>query len=72
MTRDMLAATSAFINCTGGVDGDIPTEITRTDIDITIRALANNNAYTIMDNIEGRIFALVKSSLMDLKTEVYC
>jgi N4-gp56 family major capsid protein len=49
----MLASTASFINCTGGVNGDNPTEITRSDVDTVIRALLNNNAYTIMDNIEG-------------------
>jgi N4-gp56 family major capsid protein len=49
----MLAGTAAFINCTGGVDGDNPTEITRSDVDTVVRALLSNNAYTIMDNIEG-------------------
>ncbi len=49
----MLAATASFINCTGGVNGDVPTEITRSDVDTVVRALLNNNAYTIMDNIEG-------------------
>ena len=29
------------------------TEITRSDVDTVVRALLNNNAYTIMDNIEG-------------------
>ena len=53
LTRDMLAATAGFINCTDGVNGDTPTEISRTDVDIVVRALLNNNAYTIMDNIEG-------------------
>lgn len=53
LTRDMLAGTAAFINCTGGLDGDNPTEITRTDVDTVVRTLLNNNAYTIMDNIEG-------------------
>lgn len=53
LTRDMLAGTAAFINCTGGVDGDNPTEITRSDVDTVVRALLSNNAYTIMDNIEG-------------------
>ena len=32
LTRDMLAATASFINCTGGVNGDNPTEITRSDV----------------------------------------
>lgn len=49
----MLASTASFINCTGGVNGDNPTEITRADVDEVVRALLNNNAYTIMDNIEG-------------------
>jgi N4-gp56 family major capsid protein len=49
----MLASTASFINCTGGVNGDNPTEITRADVDTVVRTLLNNNAYTIMDNIEG-------------------
>ena len=49
----MLAGTAAFINCVGGINGDNPTEITRSDVDTVVRALLNNNAYTIMDNIEG-------------------
>jgi N4-gp56 family major capsid protein len=53
LTRDMLASTASFINCTGGVNGDNPTEITRSDVDTIVRTLLNNNAYTIMDNIEG-------------------
>lgn len=50
----MLAATAGFINCVGGVNGDNPTEITRTDVDNVVRTLLNNNAYTITDNIEGQ------------------
>jgi len=53
LTRDMLASTASFINSTGGVNGDNPTEITRSDVDTVVRSLLNNNAYTIMDNIEG-------------------
>lgn len=53
LTRDMLASTASFINCTGGVNGDNPTEITRADVDEVVRTLLSNNAYTIMDNIEG-------------------
>jgi len=49
----MLAATASFINCTGGINGDNPTNITRSDVDKVVRALLNNNAYTILDNIEG-------------------
>ncbi len=53
LTRDMLAGTAAFINCVGGNNGDNPTEISDSDISVVIKALLNNNAYTIMDNIEG-------------------
>lgn len=53
LTRDKLASTASFINCVGGVNGDNPTEIERSDIDAVIATLATNNAYTIADNIEG-------------------
>lgn len=53
LTRNMLASTASFINCTGGTNGDNPTEITRSDVDEVIRTLADNDAYTIADNIEG-------------------
>jgi N4-gp56 family major capsid protein len=53
LTRDMLAATASFINCTGGVNGDNPTEITNSDVNTVVQTLLGNNAYTIMDNIEG-------------------
>ncbi len=51
--RDMLASTASFINCTGGANGDSPTEITRFDVDEVVKTLLDNNAYTILDNIEG-------------------
>jgi len=53
LTRDMLAGTASFINCVAGVNGDNPTELTRADVDTVVRTLLNNNAYTVLDNIEG-------------------
>ena len=53
LTRDMLASTAAFINCVAGTNGDNPTDLTRADVDDVVRALLGNNAYTILDNIEG-------------------
>ena len=53
LTRDMLAGTAAFINCVAGVNGDNPTELTRSDVDDVVRSLLGNNAYTVLDNIEG-------------------
>ena len=40
----MMASTAAFINCTGGVNGDVPTEITKSDVDEVVAALSNNDA----------------------------
>jgi N4-gp56 family major capsid protein len=53
LTRNMLASTAAFVNCTGGINGDNPTELTRSDVDNVVSALLGANAYTILDNIEG-------------------
>lgn len=53
LTRNMLASTASVINCVGGVNGDSPTEITRSDVDGIVAALLDNNAYTVLDNIEG-------------------
>ena len=71
----MLAGTASFINCVGGVNGDNPTEISRSDVDEVVRTLLNNDAYTILDNIEGedkfgtapRMNGRYKSSLIDLE-----
>ena len=68
----MLASTAAVINCTGGVNGDNPTELSRSDIDGVILALLGNDAMMISDNIEGtlkfgKMCAEVKSFLIDLE-----
>lgn len=49
----MLASTAAFINCTNGVNGDVPTEVTRPDVDTVVRTLRGNNAYSFLTGIEG-------------------
>jgi hypothetical protein len=51
---------------------DVPTEITRSDVDTVVRSLLNNNAYTISDVIEGEdkfggFCAEVKSWVIDLE-----
>ncbi len=53
LTRNMLASTASFINCTGGTNGDNPTDPARSDVDNVIQTLLNNNAYTIETGIEG-------------------
>ncbi len=54
---------------------DSPTEITRPDGDDVVRTLLTNNAYTVLDNIEGedrfgtapKMNGRFKSSLIDLE-----
>jgi N4-gp56 family major capsid protein len=53
LTRDMLAATASAINCTGGGNGDLPTNIVRSDVEKVTRTLLGNDAYTTTQNIEG-------------------
>lgn len=53
LMRDMLAATAGFINCTNGLNGDNPTEITRPDVDNVVRTLRGNNAYSFLSGIDG-------------------
>jgi hypothetical protein len=71
----MLAATAAQVNCVGGANGDVPTEISLADCDAVAQTLLSNNAYTIADTVEGenkfgKMCAEVKLSLIDLETEV--
>lgn len=55
LIRNMLASTASVINCTGGVNGDNPTELSRSDIDNVVIQLLNNDAIMISDNIEGSL-----------------
>jgi len=54
LTRNMLASSASFINCVNGINGDSPTEITYPDVQNIVATLADNNAYTILDEIEGQ------------------
>ncbi len=53
LMRDTLLATASFVNCTAGTNGDIPTELTATDISNVTRTLLTNSARTIMDVEDG-------------------
>jgi N4-gp56 family major capsid protein len=53
LMRDMLASTASFINCVGGSDGDVPTEIARSDVDQVVRTLRGNNAYSFLTGVGG-------------------
>lgn len=53
LTRDVLAATSTVTNCSNGLNGNTPTELTRADIDIAMVTLDTNDALMITEYIEG-------------------
>jgi N4-gp56 family major capsid protein len=53
LTSNMLASTASFLNCIGGFNGDVPTEMTAFDVGSAVSILLGANAYTIMDQIGG-------------------
>ena len=53
LSRDCLASSASFINCVGGVNGDFPSNPERSDFNKVIRMLADNNALTLLDEIDG-------------------
>lgn len=53
LMRNMLQSTASFVNCTGGTNGDSPTEITRSDVDTVVRLLRGNNAYSFLTGVQG-------------------
>lgn len=53
LTRDMLAATATVYDCTGGNNGDLPTNLSLPDLDEVAAALLGNDAWMIMDRIQG-------------------
>src|SRR5678816_4352465 len=53
ITRDMLASTASIYNCTGGNNGDNPTNISLSDIDTVTAALLTDDAWMIFDSVEG-------------------
>lgn len=53
LTRDMLAGTATIYNCTGGANGDVPSNLSLSDIDEVTSALLSDDAWMILDNIEG-------------------
>lgn len=75
LTRDMLESSATVYMCTGGANGDLPTNISGADVDEVSTALISNDAWMILErqggeNKFGKICAEVKSSLIDLEAEV--
>jgi N4-gp56 family major capsid protein len=53
LVRDMMASTASVLNSVGGVNGDNPTELTRSDVDNVVRVLLGNDSKSIFENIQG-------------------
>lgn len=54
VTRDVLASTSSVLQCSNGVNGNTPTELTKADIDSSVKTLLGNDAEMISEVIVGR------------------
>jgi N4-gp56 family major capsid protein len=72
LQRDNLESSASIINCVGGQNGDIPTEISVTDVDDVFTVLQNNSAEYITNIVEadlkfGKMCAEVKPWVIDLE-----
>jgi len=47
VTRDVLASTTSVLQCENGLNGETPTELTKTDIDSAVKTLLGNSAEMI-------------------------
>ncbi len=54
LVRDALESTASVINCVGGVNGDLPTEMSVSDVDDVVTVLQNNSAEYITNIIEAQ------------------
>jgi N4-gp56 family major capsid protein len=54
LMRDLFASSVSYINATGGTNGDQPSNITLVDINNIERILLNNDARTMLTNIESQ------------------
>lgn len=53
LTRDCMASTASSYNCTGGNNGDLPTNISVSDFDEVTATLMSNDAWMILAKQEG-------------------
>jgi len=53
LVRDQLESTASVINCVGGLNGDLPTEMSISDVDDVVTVLQNNSGEYITQMIEG-------------------
>lgn len=55
LQRDNLESTASIVNCVGGTNGDVPTEMSLTDTDDIVTTLQNNDGEYIMVKIPGEL-----------------
>ena len=55
LSRDALAASATLYTCTGGNNGDRPTNISVSDIDQVTTGLISNDAWMILDREIGEL-----------------
>lgn len=72
LMRDLYSSSVSYINCTGGINGQQPSEISRNDVNNIERILLGNDARTMLEVIEAELrFAKmcgeVKSWVIDLE-----
>lgn len=53
VARDVLASTSSTLQCSNGVNGQTPTELTKADIDAAVKTLLGNDADMISEVVPG-------------------
>lgn len=53
LMRDLYASSVSYINATGGINGDQPSEISRNDVNNIERILLNNDARTMLEGIDA-------------------
>jgi N4-gp56 family major capsid protein len=53
LVRDQLESSASVINCVGGVNGDLPTEMSLSDVDGVVTTLQNNSGEYITNIVEA-------------------
>ena len=55
LMRDLYSSSVSYINCTGGINGQQPSEISRNDVNNIERILLGNDARTMLEVIEAEL-----------------
>lgn len=55
LVRDSLESSASVVNCVGGQNGDLPTEMALSDVDDIVTTLQNNSAEYITNMIPGEM-----------------